>query len=87
MSILDEAWVHKDPDLYEAFASAGAAREQPLMITITTAGFDQSSFAWKLYQAGLKNKDPRFFFRWTRRRRVRRSTTAAAGVRLTRRSG
>lgn len=63
-AIIDEIWVHSSPDLYEAFASAGAAREQPLLIVITTAGFDQSSFAYKLYEAGRKSRSPRLFFRW-----------------------
>jgi phage terminase large subunit-like protein len=63
-AIIDEIWVHRSPELYEAFASAGAARRQPLLLTITTAGFDQSSVAYRLYLRGLEGKNPRFFFRW-----------------------
>ncbi|MGH2663672.1 MAG: terminase large subunit domain-containing protein [Actinomycetota bacterium] len=62
--IIDELWVHRDPGLYDAFASAGGARQQPLLISITTAGWDQASIAYKLYQRGLRGKDRRFFFLW-----------------------
>ncbi|HYT30551.1 MAG TPA: terminase large subunit [Actinomycetota bacterium] len=64
MVIIDEIWVHRSPELYEAFASAGAARAQPLVLIFTTAGFDQRSIAWSLYQRGLKGGEPRFYFRW-----------------------
>jgi phage terminase large subunit-like protein len=74
-TIIDEIWVHKNPDLYEAFASAGATREQPLVITITTAGFEQTSIAWRLYQRGKRSRSPRFSSAGTRRRRARSSTT------------
>lgn len=63
-TIIDEIWVHRGPELYEAFASAGAARRQPLLASITTAGWDQDSIAFKLYQRGLRGRDPRFYFRW-----------------------
>ena len=63
-AIIDEIWVHKSPELYEAFASAGAARRQPLLLTITTAGFDQDSVAYKLYRRGQDAKNPRTYFRW-----------------------
>lgn len=62
--VIDEIWVHRSPELYEAFASAGAARRQPLVIIITTAGFDRGSIAWRLYQRGRRGRDPRFYFRW-----------------------
>ncbi len=71
VAIIDEIWAHRDPELYEAFASAGAARPQPLVITITTAGWDQSdgSIGYALYKAGRKwerSKRPNkaFYFHW-----------------------
>ncbi|HXF71500.1 MAG TPA: terminase large subunit [Actinomycetota bacterium] len=68
-AIIDEIWAHRDPELYEAFASAGGARPQPLVLTITTAGWDQGSIAYQLYRAGRawersKRPDPRRYFRW-----------------------
>jgi phage terminase large subunit-like protein len=46
-----------------------SAREQPLLIGITTAGFDRGSLAWRLYEYGRRIAagevdDPSFFFRW-----------------------
>jgi phage terminase large subunit-like protein len=65
VAIIDEIWVHRDPEQYEAFAGAGAAREQPLVIWITTAGFDQDSLAWRLYERGQRRRHARtFYFRW-----------------------
>lgn len=63
-AIIDEIWVHRSPELYEAFASAGAARQQPLLVVITTAGFDQESVAFQLYRNGLGRHSRRFYFRW-----------------------
>lgn len=63
-TIIDELWVHQDPELYEAFASAGAAREQPLLLTITTAGWDRNSIAFTMYQRGKKARPRSFYFRW-----------------------
>ncbi len=66
IAIIDEIWTHRKPDLYEAFASAGAARRQPLLLTITTAGFERQAIAHRLY---LRGKDARrseriFYFSW-----------------------
>jgi len=46
--VLDELHVHKKPDLFRALRYAGAARDQPLLISITTAGvFDPESIGWE----------------------------------------
>ena len=68
-AIIDEMWAHPNAELYEAFAAAGAARRQPLVLTITTAGWDQESIAYTMYKAGRRwerSKRPSrsFFFRW-----------------------
>lgn len=48
---------------------ATAARRHPLSLNITTAGFDQESLCYQLYEYGKKvqsgeTDDPKFFFRW-----------------------
>lgn len=62
--VVDELHVHKTPDLYEAMRSGTAARDQPMLLSITTAGWDRKSLCWKLYQHGKKGGDAQFFFRW-----------------------
>lgn len=65
VAIIDELWTHKTPELYEAFASAGAARRQPLLISITTAGWAKDTIAFAQYRRGLRSRRPRaFYFRW-----------------------
>lgn len=61
---VDELHVHKNPELYEAMQSALHKREQPLLIGITTAGYDRDTLCYRLYQRGIEGRDPRFFFRW-----------------------
>lgn len=68
-AIIDEIWTHRDPELYTAFKTAGAARRQPLLLTITTAGWDQKTIAYALYKEGrrwekAKRRSRRFYFNW-----------------------
>lgn len=64
LTIIDELWTHRTPELYEAFASAGAARRQPLLIVITTAGWSKDTIAYRQYRRGLTNRNRAFYFRW-----------------------
>jgi phage terminase large subunit-like protein len=64
LAILDELWVHTSPELYEAFAAAGAARLQPLVISITTAGWNKDGIAYALYERGRRNRSRSFHFVW-----------------------
>lgn len=72
MAIIDEWWAHRDGSLYEAFASAGAAREQPLTVVITTAGYRRDHPLFLAYQAGMAaerskakvRRAPSYYFRW-----------------------
>lgn len=65
VAIIDELWTHRTPELYEAFASAGAARRQPLIIVITTAGWSKDTVAHAQYLRGQSNRDGgAFFYRW-----------------------
>lgn len=64
LAIIDELWVHPTPELYEAFASAGAARAQPLLVSITTAGWNKDTIANALYERGKKSRSRSFHFIW-----------------------
>lgn len=64
LAIIDELWTQDTAELYEAFASAGAARRQPLVIVITTAGWAKDTIAYRLYRAGLTNRSRAFYARW-----------------------
>lgn len=52
--IVDELHAHKSPDLYTAMTTGGGAREQPLTIGITTAGFDEEQLLGLIYNAALE---------------------------------
>lgn len=44
--IFDELHVQKTRDLWDALEDAGAARDQPLLLSITTAGQDRNGVGW-----------------------------------------
>ncbi len=50
--VFDEYHVHKNTDLYDAMTMGSGARNEPLVLTITTAGFDLESPLGLLYQHG-----------------------------------
>ena len=52
--ILDEKHVFKDDDLYQALQLGSAARNEPLFINISTAGYDLESPLGRMYNYGLK---------------------------------
>lgn len=54
MVVIDELWAHANPELYYALTTADLARENPLVVAITTAGFDRSSICFELYQRGME---------------------------------
>lgn len=74
LAIADELHTHPDTALYDALSLATAARENPLLMAITTAGarytsLGQDSPAWLQYQYGKRLEsgeavDPDFWFRW-----------------------
>lgn len=61
--IFDEVWNQTKPDLYEALLGGMVKRPEPLMVMISTAGFDQTSLLWELKREGEAG-NPRFFYRW-----------------------
>jgi phage terminase large subunit-like protein len=48
--VIDELWAHKDPELYYALTTGQGARLDPLVVTITTAGFDRESICWEVFE-------------------------------------
>jgi phage terminase large subunit-like protein len=50
--VIDELHVHKDSELYYSLTTGQLAREAPLVVSITTAGFDRQSICFDLYERG-----------------------------------
>ena len=66
-SLADEVHAHKTRKLWDVLETAMGARQQPLMLGITTAGYDRESLCWALREYGEKilagiNEDDSFFF-------------------------
>jgi phage terminase large subunit-like protein len=57
--VIDELHAHRKPDLVQALTYAGAARSQPLVVAISTAGEDRNGIGHQWYQdAKLVQADP-----------------------------
>jgi phage terminase large subunit-like protein len=54
MCVLDEVHRFKNDALYEVMEYAGAARDQPLLIAITTAGTNRHSLCYRLHQQAVR---------------------------------
>jgi len=52
--IYDELHAAPNRDLWDVLATSQGARAQPLMMAITTAGYDRHSILWELYAHALK---------------------------------
>lgn len=70
--VIDELWAHANEELYYALTTGQLARENPMVVSITTAGFDRNSICYRLYDRGkaleregvqAMRRDA-FFFRW-----------------------
>lgn len=76
--IVDEIHAHKDRSLYDTLKTATIAREEPMLLTITTAGYDLATIGGELYFRGAgarpkiedgqvvprADKQASFYFRW-----------------------
>jgi phage terminase large subunit-like protein len=67
--IFDEVHVQPNEDLWAAMTLGMGTRQQPMVIGITTAGFDRGTLCGRLYEHGRRvtsgeSDDPTFFFRW-----------------------
>lgn len=64
--IADEVHAWRSRDMWDVLDTATGARRQPLLLSITTAGFDRSSFCWELHEytekvlAGIVEDDSHF---------------------------
>jgi len=52
--VFDELHIHKSSDLLDAMALGSAQRHSPLMLVISTAGYDLESPLGRMYQYGLR---------------------------------
>lgn len=64
--VLDELHSSPNRDLWDVLVSGMGARTQPLMLAITTAGFDKHSICWEIWDYARKVRDgniidPSFF--------------------------
>ena len=51
--VLDEIWTHKSRKLHTALTTGTAAREQPFLLGITTAGYSKQQLLGEIYDAAL----------------------------------
>lgn len=59
--IFDEVHVQPNRDLWDAMRFGMGARPNPMMVGITTAGFDRTTLAWDLYEQGKRGE---IYFWW-----------------------
>jgi phage terminase large subunit-like protein len=59
--VFDEVHVQPNRDLWDAMVLGMGARENPMILGITTAGYDRTSLAWDLYERGRRGE---LYFRW-----------------------
>lgn len=55
--IFDEVHAQKDRELWDVLTTSTGAREQPLTVAITTAGFDRNTICWELHDYAEKVRD------------------------------
>jgi phage terminase large subunit-like protein len=62
--IFDEVHVQPNRELWDVLESGFGARTEPLLLGISTAGYDRASLLGDLVREGEEGKDRRFLFRW-----------------------
>jgi phage terminase large subunit-like protein len=65
--LFDELHAQRDRRLWDSLRYGGASRSQPLLLTITTAGFDRNSICYEQYSYAKKVRadwtiDPTFYY-------------------------
>jgi len=53
-AVMDELHTQPNRDLWDVLTTGTGAREQPLVVAITTAGFDRHSICWELHEYARK---------------------------------
>ena len=56
-AVLDELHQHEDRKIYDIVTSSHDTRPQPLVISITNSGFDESTVCWEVHARGKKVLD------------------------------
>lgn len=59
--IFDEVHVQPNRDLWDAMVLGMGARKRPMIVGITTAGYDRDTLAWDLYERGQRGE---LYFWW-----------------------
>jgi phage terminase large subunit-like protein len=59
--IFDEVHVQPNRDLWDAMVLGMGARKNPMIVGITTAGYDRETLAWDLYERGKRGE---LYFWW-----------------------
>jgi phage terminase large subunit-like protein len=71
--VIDELWAHPNDELYYALTTAQGARQDPLVVSITTAGWDRNQICYRLYDRGKElqrrggltsMREDSFLFKW-----------------------
>jgi phage terminase large subunit-like protein len=67
--IFDELWVQRNDDLYDQLTLGSGARVDPMIVSITTAGYDINTLCGRLYDYGKsvamgEQEDENFGFFW-----------------------
>lgn len=67
--IFDEVHVQPNDELWNVMTLGSGTRPNPLVLGITTAGYDEESLCYRLYDYGKRIEsgeinDPSFFFKW-----------------------
>jgi phage terminase large subunit-like protein len=52
--LFDELWNQATPDLYDQMSLGSGARVEPMIVSITTAGYDLDTVAGRMYQYGKR---------------------------------
>lgn len=55
--IIDEMHTQPSRDLYDVLKTSTVARLQPLLVSITTAGYDRNSICWELWEYARQVRD------------------------------
>ena len=53
-AIVDELHAHRTREVWDVLETATGSRRQPLLFSITTAGYDRDSICWELHEYGQK---------------------------------
>lgn len=53
-AVIDELHAHKTRDLWDVLQTGMGARKHPMIVAITTAGYDRSTICWEMHETSSK---------------------------------